>query len=84
MRGGDYHKSIQHDVIISGKMEFLFKDISWPYSLSLILEPGESIYFIPGDPHLLIAKEDTLSIEWLEGESELNYYPPYRKMIENE
>jgi dTDP-4-dehydrorhamnose 3,5-epimerase-like enzyme len=79
LRGGDYHKSKQHDVVLTGKMEFRY--IKNGEEEVRTLEAGEMIKFEPNVPHMFSAKEDTLIIEWLEGEFEKSYYQPYRRLV---
>ncbi|HML03705.1 MAG TPA: hypothetical protein VK487_10115 [Candidatus Bathyarchaeia archaeon] len=80
LRGGDYHKSKQHDVILVGEMEFQYRENGKEYSKTL--KAGEVTCFEPDVPHLFCAREDTLILEWLDGEFEKSYYPPYRKLVE--
>jgi len=80
LRGGDYHKSTQHDVVLSGSMEFRYKKGTLEQIKTLGV--GEMIHFEPNVPHVFTAKEDTLIIEWLEGEFEKSYYEPYRRLVE--
>jgi len=79
LRGGDYHKSKQHDVVLTGKMEFRYK-INGKEQIKT-LGVGEMIHFEPNVPHMFSAKEDTLIVEWLEGEFEKSYYQPYRRLV---
>jgi len=80
LRGGDYHKSTQHDVVLMGSMEFRYKKGALDQIKTL--SAGEMIHFEPNVPHMFTAKEDTLIIEWLDGEFEKSYYEPYRKLTE--
>lgn len=80
LRGGDYHKSTQHDVVLIGWMEFRYKKDGQEQIKTL--KAGEMIHFEPGVPHMFTAKEDTLILEWLDGEFEKSYYEPYRKLVE--
>jgi len=80
LRGGDYHKSTQRDFVLTGCMEFRYKTDGREHVKTL--NAGEMIHFEPNVPHMFTAKEDTLIIEWLEGEFEKSYYQPYRKLVE--
>jgi len=80
-RGGDYHKSKQYDIILMGKMKFRYKNQSWNVEHEEILKTGQIISFEPNMPHLFIAEEDALLVEWLEGEFEKSFYEPYRKLV---
>lgn len=80
LRGGDYHKSKQHDVVLVGEMKFRYRINGKDYSKTL--GAGEMTHFEPHVPHMFSAKEDTVIVEWLEGEFEKSYYQPYRKLVE--
>jgi len=79
-RGGDHHKSWQHDVVISGRVEYRWKYPTGGEDMRT-LGPGESISFPAGLPHMFIALEDSICCEWLEGEFEKTYYKPYRDIV---
>jgi len=79
LRGGDYHKSKQHDVVLTGKMEFRYKINGKEQTKTL--GAGEMIHFEPNVPHMFSAKEDTLIVEWLDGKFEKSYYQPYRRLV---
>lgn len=82
-RGGDYHKSRQHDVVLAGRVECRFKrHIESQGEVVKTLNPGEVISFEAGSPHMFTALEDSLMVEWLEGPFEKEMYPPYRKIVE--
>ena len=81
-RGGDYHQSIQHDVVLSGRVEFEYvTDKDW---VEVILLKGQSISFKAMQPHMLTALTDCLVLEWLEGPFEKQYYEPFKKLIKCE
>uniref|UniRef100_A0A6M3XQ03 Cupin domain-containing protein n=1 Tax=viral metagenome TaxID=1070528 RepID=A0A6M3XQ03_9ZZZZ len=75
LRGGDYHKSIQTDIILSGKIM-----IESPNKQKILIE-GQSITFSPYEPHYFEAIEDSLVLEWLSGPFEKKYYKPYRNKV---
>lgn len=79
LRGGDYHKSNQHDIVLTGKLEFKYKANGREQTKTL--GAGEMICFEPNVPHMFSAKEDTLIVEWLDGEFEKSYYQPYRRLV---
>lgn len=78
-RGGDFHKSIQHDVVLSGRVEF--RHIDKDEDITTILKEGQMITFKPNQPHMLTALTDSLVLEWLEGIFEKQYYEPFRRLI---
>lgn len=82
-RGGDYHKSIQHDVVLKGKIKWEETFPGAGYS-TIELKEGESNTVSPGIPHMLTALEDSVVLEWLEGDFEKEYYEPYRKIIKEQ
>lgn len=75
-RGGDYHNSIQHDIVLKGKIKVMSPE------KELILVEGQKSEFEPGEPHYIEALEDSVVIEWLSGPFEKKYYVPYRKIVE--
>jgi len=79
-RGGDYHKSIQHDVVLSGVV--VFTSIKDGIEKVKPLGVGDKITFEPINPHMVTSITDSLILEWLEGDFEKAYYEPYRKIIE--
>jgi len=79
-RGGDFHESVQHDVVIRGSVKFTLHMNDGDHSTEI--EEGEAISFPAGVPHMFTSLEDSLVLEWLEGEFEKTYYPPYRKIVE--
>jgi quercetin dioxygenase-like cupin family protein len=80
LRGGDFHKSVQHDVVLEGAVRFFWREDGIERKLQLT--EGMSISFKPGVPHMLEAIEDSIVLEWLEGPFEKEYYKPYREIIE--
>ena len=79
-RGGDYHRSTQTDVCLTGAVVFYWRSGDGEHSALLL--PGQSIQFPPNTPHYLEAVTDTLVLEWLEGEFEKEYDPEYRRRVE--
>ncbi len=83
IRGGDYHKTKQYDVVLSGKMNINWKESISPNSKehSITLTEGDMICFEPDNPHMFIAMEDTLMVEWLVGDFEKSFYEQYRRLV---
>ena len=79
-RGGDYHKSTQHDVVLRGKIEW--RERTGNLENLRVLEEGDAISIQSGKPHMFTSLEDSLVLEWLEGSFEKKYYKPYRDLIE--
>jgi hypothetical protein len=80
IRGGDYHKSTQYDVILSGKV-LVTSHINGK-DVKRLCGENTIISFKPEEPHMIQAlTDDVLVLEWLEGEFEKQYYEPYRRLI---
>ena len=75
-RGGHYHKSRQHTIILKGSFMVKTPNREKVYS------DGDHIVIDANIPHLFTALEDTLAFEYLEGEIERTVYPEYRKEVE--
>jgi len=75
-RGGDYHKSVQHDVILEGAIKFVTP------KYTIVLGEGEKIMTPKGIPHYFESLGDSVVLEWLEGKFEKKYYKPFRKLID--
>jgi len=78
-RGGDYHKSRQHDIVLSGRVVFLC--IEHDVDVMVEAEEGYKTTFQPQQPHMFTALTDCLVLEWLEGPFEKIYYGPFRKLV---
>jgi len=85
-RGGDYHKTWQFDVVLSGEVLFTYIDIHRNPKISTNVKKlqGEKVVFFPNEPHMLTALTDCLVLEWLEGPFEKQYYEPFKKLIKCE
>jgi hypothetical protein len=81
-RGGDIHEGLQFNTVIYGNMK-----------VKLMFANGEKIVELPSDssmvtpksiPHVFIAFEDTLMVEWFDHElppyEKKQFYEPYRKL----
>lgn len=91
-RGGEYHKSLQHDLLIFGSLHWLLADpvskgvypaqYHWkPLDQKARSQPevGEIKAF---QAHVVRADEDTFYCEWLEGDFEKTFVPEMRKLVE--
>jgi hypothetical protein len=81
-RGGEYHKSVQHDLLLTGSLKWTFRDDLHTWE-ELHSTPGTAHYIGPGVEHLAEAVEDTLYVEWLDGEFSKVFVPDMRKIVED-
>jgi len=79
-RGGDFHESMQHDVVLSGKVNYIVRQEGRDNVMTL--KSGHIIHIEAGSPHMWTALEDSLIVEWLAGEFEKKYFDMYRKIVE--
>lgn len=82
LRSGDYHPVTQYDLILKGKFEITLrqddKDV-------MVRKGANELIVIPANvPHLFKSLTDTVMIEWWSGPFEVQYYEPYRKLIEKQ
>ncbi len=79
-RSGDVHEVPQHDLILSGK-----------WKITMLRSDGEETglygahsYLIipPNVPHLFECLEDSVMIEWWDGDVTHTYYRPYRDIVD--
>jgi mannose-6-phosphate isomerase-like protein (cupin superfamily) len=80
MRSGDYHPNIQYDIILSGRVRLTLR--KGEEDVSSEIGPGELIEIPPNTPHLFEFLEDTVMLEWWDGEFSAEYYGPYRDLID--
>ena len=80
MRSGDYHKSAQYDLILTGKWKITMR--KGRRNESMLKGPNTLVRIPPKTPHLYKCLADSFMIEWWDGPFEANYYWPYRKIIE--
>lgn len=80
MRSGDYHPNFQYDVILKGKVQIITCENN--NDVKIIYYPNRLIKIPPSIPHLFIFLEDTIMIEWWDGEMVVEYYKPYRDLVE--
>jgi len=76
LRAGDKHPVWQNDMVLSGSVV-----VETP-EYKVEINSGGKISIRPDLPHLFRFLEDTVLIEWWEGEFEMEYYEPYRKQVE--
>jgi len=87
LRGGDYHQTPQHDLVLKGRILWIEK---WCQSCPegqgenfRVIRQGEEIVTKPDVPHMLISfGGPSLVLEWLDGPFEKQYYRPFRDKIE--
>lgn len=80
-RGGDIHRGKQFNCVIEGSFRVLMK---YPDKEKEIILKGGNLAIIPKEiPHVFIALEDSVMIEWhqfpLPPFKEKRYYEPYRR-----
>lgn len=80
-RGGDYHQSIQHDIVLKGQILWEERDEE-DNNIGKVMVEGESNIVSPEVPHMYTSLTDSIVLEWLDGSYERKYYDPYRKKIE--
>lgn len=81
-RGGEIHPVYQHVVVVSGCIEFRLR-LSGETLMKVYA--GESITIPSGTPHVGIALENSIMIEWHDGKlpdfKDKQIYEPYRRLI---
>jgi len=86
VRGGDFHKSVQHDFALKGRVFFIEKTcLTCPDGKGenlRVVHPGQEIILAVGVPHMMVSFDESLVLEWLEGPFEKTYYRPFRDKIE--
>lgn len=82
VRGGDIHRGRQYSTVVKG--QFKVRQMYPEEEVVLILTMGDSIMIPYGIPHVFIAKEDSIMIEWhdhkLPPYEQKEFYKPYRRM----
>lgn len=87
-RGGEIHDIAQYNVCLKGK--FMVRIISnlvpdFPAQETHYLTKGRCKTVDAGDPHVFIAEEDSVLLEWHDGKlppiGEKKYFEQYRKLI---
>jgi len=80
-RGGDIHKSAdQYDLVLHGVIEL--REMLNNDERIKILKENDYAEINRGIPHILIAKKDSLIVEWRNGPFEREIYCPYRILCE--
>jgi len=87
LRGGDYHQTPQHDLVLKGKIFWIEKIcLTCPENRGenmRVIREGEEYVSKPNVPHMLVSfGGSSLVLEWLEGPFEKQYYRPFRDKIE--
>jgi len=98
-RGGEYHKSTQHDFLIFGKLYWLrclpLAGLEGHYApesvwTKFVQDDSNPTYgFLstllkPFEGHVVRAEEDTLYVEWLDGLFEKTFIPEMRKRVDEQ
>lgn len=81
-RGGDIHDGYQVTLVLEGKIKVLMMDPDGEKNLEML---PEDLLVIPKDiPHVFIADEDSIVLEWHEKPlppyDQKKFYEPYRKL----
>lgn len=71
-RGNHVHPNKQSSILLSGKAKYVQK--IGDKLISTSLEIGKLVEVDAGVPHILLAEEDTLTVEWWEGEFKIEPY----------
>ena len=78
-RGGDIHpEADQFDLVVHGKIEL--REMTPTGERIKILNEKDLVTIKKGIPHVLIALEDSLIVEWRNGPFTREIYEPYRKL----
>jgi len=81
-RGGDYHTTNQYDLVMDGEVEYR-RTLPNGEEIINILRKTDYIMSPKNEPHIFIALEDSLVLEWTElGKFQKELYAPYRKIID--
>ena len=65
-RGNHLHRIKQSTILLNGKARYIIKKDN--ELINIPLKIGKQINIKAGVPHILLAEEDTLTLEWWEGE----------------
>jgi hypothetical protein len=95
-RGGEYHKSTQHDFLIFGKLYWLrcvpmVRGLDYRYAPESVWSKltqdssNPTILLDSFEGHVVRADEDTLYVEWLDGPVfEKTFIPEMRKRVDEQ
>jgi len=82
-RGGDIHRGLQYNTVIKGQFQVRQLYPKGGESVRTLIA-GRSIIIPFGIPHVFIAQEDSIMIEWHDHElppyEEKEFFEPYRKL----
>ena len=65
-RGNHIHPHDQHTILLSGRAKYLVKKEGVIQTFEL--KPGDTLDVEAGIPHVLVADEEILTVEWWDGE----------------
>lgn len=71
-RGNHIHPNKQSSILLSGKARYLVKQ--GDELVNIPMEVGKRVDVEAGVPHILLAEEDTLTLEWWDGEFKAEPY----------
>lgn len=81
-RGGHYHKVDSTFIVLYGKL--IYRQIR-PGELASeyekVMQSGDSQRILADVAHVVIALDDSLAMEFRNGEYDITNYPPYRKLL---
>jgi hypothetical protein len=82
-RGNHVHTVDQTSILLDGKAKYVFKENG--RNTEHPLTKGKPIHVPAGIPHILVPKEDSLSVEWWEGPFDAEEYdfPEYMDAVRN-
>lgn len=81
LRSGDYHPNTQYNIILKGRLEITLRQDG--RDVVMEKDPNELIEIPPNTPHLFKSLTESVIIEWWSGPFEVQYYEPYRKLVED-
>lgn len=79
-RGGYYHDVERWHLVLDGS--FLFKEVVDGKESERVIKTGDLVAVKPGIPHIFIALEDTLMIEFSKEKCVMTKYESYRKIVD--
>ena len=82
-RGGHYHENQSILVVLHGALDYSEFDLEKGESSEVrkVISKGDVVRIGPRAVHMIVAKEDSLLIEWVDGKHEAVNYPPWRKKV---
>jgi dTDP-4-dehydrorhamnose 3,5-epimerase-like enzyme len=82
-RGGHYHKTDATMMVFYGRLLYQEVDPKEPASeRKLVLSRGDAIKIKSGIAHMVVALEDSVAVEFRDGDYEVTNYAPYRSIVE--